>query len=99
MKQDSKHWLQWRGTREGNQLIFARPWTPAIQATDPNYLRNRFAEIRADIAWAEAMERQANYEEMREEWMAWETSPALVEAVQQIEFKWDTDYEYKTGNK
>ena len=67
MKQDSKHWLQWRGTREGNQLIFARPWTPAIQATDPNYLRERFAEIRNDIAWATAMERQANYEVMREE--------------------------------
>lgn len=67
MKQDSKHWLQWKGTREGNTLLFARPYTPAIQTTEPNYLRNRFAEIRNDIAWAEAMERQANYEEMREE--------------------------------
>lgn len=67
MKQDSKHWLQWKGVREGNTMIFARPYTPAIQATDPNYLRNRFAEIRADIAWATAMERQANYEEMQGE--------------------------------
>lgn len=67
MKQDSKHWLNWKGTREGNQLIFARPWTPAIATTEPNYLRERFKEIREDIAWAEAMERQANYEEMRED--------------------------------
>ena len=67
MKQNSKHWLQWRGTKEGNQLVFARPYTPAIQATDPNYLRERFKEIREDIAWATAMERQANYEVMRED--------------------------------
>ena len=37
------------------------------QTTDPNYLRDRFKEIREDLAWAEAMERQANYEVMREE--------------------------------
>ena len=61
MKHDSKHWLNWRGTREGNQLIFARPWTPAVMATDPNYLRRRFEEIREDQAWAAAMERQSNY--------------------------------------
>jgi hypothetical protein len=61
MKSSSKHWLNWKGTREGNQLIFARAWTPAVQATDPNYLRKRFAEIREDQAWAAAMERQANY--------------------------------------
>jgi hypothetical protein len=92
MKLDSKHWLQWRGTREGNTMVYPRAWTPAIQSTDPNYLRNRFAEIRADLAWAEAMERQANYEVMREEWCAWEPSPALTEAVEQIEFKWDEDW-------
>ena len=97
MKLDSKHWLQWRGTKEGNQLVFARPYTPAIQATDPNYLRERFKEIREDLAWATAMERQANYEVMREEWCAWEPSPALIEAVEQIEFKWDEDYVFKTN--
>jgi hypothetical protein len=43
------------------------------------------------------MERQANYEVMREEWCAWEPSPALIEAVQQIEFKWDEDYTFKTN--
>jgi hypothetical protein len=67
MKQDSKHWLQWQGTKEGNTVVYPRAWTPAAQTTDPNYLRNRFAEIRTDLAWAEAMERQANYEVMREE--------------------------------
>ena len=79
MKQNSKHWLNWKGTRarEGNQLIFARPYTPAIQSTEPNYLRKKFAEIRADLMWADAMEKQ---------------NPALIEAVQQIEFKWDEDY-------
>jgi hypothetical protein len=97
MKQNSKHWLSWKGTREGNTMVYARPYTPAIQATDPNYLRNRFEQIRADQAWAEAMERLANYEVMREEWCAWEPSPALIEAVQQIEFKWDEDYTFKTN--
>jgi hypothetical protein len=79
MKQDSKHWLNWKGTREGNQLIFARPWTPAIATTEPNYLRERFKEIREDIAWAEAMERQANHgngnnpdlNSLRDEWVMW----------------------------
>ena len=97
MKQDSKHWLNWKGTREGNQLVFARPWSAAINSTAPNYLRDRFKEIREDIAWATAMERQANYEVMREEWCAWEPSPALIEAVEQIEFKWDEDYVFKTN--
>ncbi len=62
MKSSSKHWLNWKGTREGNQLIFARAWTPAIDTTAPGYLRERFKEIREDQAWAAAMERQCNYQ-------------------------------------
>jgi hypothetical protein len=79
MKQDSKHWLQWKGVREGNTMVYARPWSAAINSTAPNYLRERFKEIREDIAWAEAMERQANYgngngtdlNALRDEWMEW----------------------------
>jgi hypothetical protein len=33
MKTTSKHWLQERGTREGNRLIFSRVYTPSF-ATD-----------------------------------------------------------------
>ena len=29
MKQANKYWLLERGTREGNRLIFSRPWTPS----------------------------------------------------------------------
>jgi len=62
MKLDSKHWLKWKGEKDtsNNRVVYPRPWTPAAQTTDPNYLRNRFAEIREDIAWAEAMEKQNN---------------------------------------
>ena len=58
MKQDSKHWLLERGTREGNNLVFSRPWIPAVMATDPNYLRRRFREIRDEIKWANYIEDQ-----------------------------------------
>jgi hypothetical protein len=118
MKLDSKHWLQWRGTKEGNTVVYPRAWTPAAQTTDPNYLRNRFAEIRTDQAWAEAMERRERFKEiradqawaeamerqnnnpnhgtdlnaLRDEWVGWvernPPSPALIEAVEQIEFNW-----------
>jgi hypothetical protein len=99
MKQNSKHWLQWQGTKDtsNNRVVYPRAWSAAINSTAPNYLRERFKEIREDIAWATAMERQANYEVMREEWCAWEPSPALIEAVEQIEFKWDEDYVFKTN--
>jgi hypothetical protein len=95
----NRHWLNWKGEKDtsNNRVVYPRAYTPAIQATDPNYLRGRFEQIRADQAWATAMERQANYEVMREEWCAWEPSPALIEAVQQIEFKWDEDYTFKTN--
>jgi hypothetical protein len=70
MKLDSKHWLQWRGTKEGNTVVYPRAWIPAAQTTDPNYLRNRFAEIRTDQAWAEAMERRERFKEIRAD-QAW----------------------------
>jgi len=31
MKQANKYWLLERGTREGNRLIFSRPWVPSAQ--------------------------------------------------------------------
>jgi hypothetical protein len=39
------------------------------------------------------MERQANYEETREERCMWKPSPALIEAIQQkrvsVDFNWE----------
>jgi len=62
MKHTSTNWLQERGTREGNRLIFSRPWIPA-HSTD---IRETFARIQRDNEWATYMERAANYEVM---WM------------------------------
>ena len=57
---NSKYWLTLKGTREGNQMTFPRPYTPSAQTSEPDYLRRRFEQIREDIAWAEAMARQLN---------------------------------------
>lgn len=61
MKMSNKHWLQEVGTREGNRLIFSRPWTPSY-ATD---IRETFQRIKDDEAWVAHMERTANYEALR----------------------------------
>jgi hypothetical protein len=62
MKFTSTHWLQERGTREGNRLIFSRPWRPSCE-TD---IRETFARVQRDNDWATYMERAANYEAMRD---------------------------------
>lgn len=53
-------WLNWRGDydRKERRVIYPRAWTPAIDTTAPNYLRNRFKEIREEIEWADYMEKQ-----------------------------------------
>ena len=110
MKQNSKHWLQWQGTKDtsNNCVVYPRAWSAAINSTAPNYLRERFKEIREDLAWAEAMERQNNnpnhgtdLNALRDEWVGWvERNPPsqqLTEAVEQVEFKWNEDYTLKTN--
>lgn len=65
MKTTSKHWLQEQGTREGNRLVFSRPYIPSF-ATD---IRETFQRVKEDSAWAAYMERATNYEAMRgDEW-------------------------------
>ena len=48
MKTDSKYWLQDKGTREGNNIIFKRPYTPShstdIRETFRNLMLNRTIE-------------------------------------------------------
>ena len=44
MKQTNKYWLLERGTREGNRLIFSRPWVPSAQ-TD---IRETFLRIHCE---------------------------------------------------
>lgn len=58
MKHDSKHWLNWKGTREGSRMVYARPYIKA-ELTD---IRETFERIRRDNEWASFMERAANYE-------------------------------------
>lgn len=45
MKSTNKYWLLERGTREGNRLIFTRPWTPSAQ-TDIRETFRRVSEQR-----------------------------------------------------
>lgn len=45
MKQTNKYWLLERGTREGNRLIFSRPWVPSAQ-TDIRETFKRVSEER-----------------------------------------------------
>lgn len=58
MKHTSNHWLLERGTREGNRLIFSRPWTPAV-ATD---IRETFLRIRSEQKEQQLQKQIAQYE-------------------------------------
>jgi hypothetical protein len=58
MKQDSKHWLNWKGTREGNRMVYARPYIPARETN----LRETFERVRRDNAYAAWLESKVNYE-------------------------------------
>jgi hypothetical protein len=58
MKQTSKYWLLERGAREGNRLIFSRPWTPAIE-TD---VRETFLRIRSEQREKQLHRQIAQYE-------------------------------------
>ncbi len=56
MKQTNKHWLLQAGTREGNRLVFSRPWTPSANtdvAQTFRRVRERLA-LEQFNAWCEA---------------------------------------------
>lgn len=54
MKQNSKHWLTEVGTREGNQVVYKRPYVPS-HMTD---IRQTFARVQKEMdeAWVEHLE-------------------------------------------
>lgn len=58
MKHTSSHWLLERGTREGNRLVFSRPWTPASE-TD---IRETFHRIRCEQREQQLQKQIAQYE-------------------------------------
>lgn len=53
-------WLNWKGEYDPKKrtMVYPRAYTPAIDTTAPNYLRERFAEIRDEIRWMTYMEEQ-----------------------------------------